>query len=195
MTMRRLGRTRAVPDVIAAAALLALGLVYGVLAVGEGIGTMAETGAGFFPLVVAVALVPAAAVLLVQGLRGGPAEEGGPADTATDAAADDVADDVVDDGQGDEQGDEQGDKGEADDAVHWPRVLGVLAVALLVPGAGATVGMVVTLSVTVALAARIMGVSPWTRAALLGAGFGAVTWLVFVRLLYVPLPAGTLGLV
>jgi len=60
---------------------------------------------------------------------------------------------------------------------------------------GATVGMIVTLSVTVALAAKIMGVVRWSRAVVLGVAFGAVTWLVFVRLLYVPLPAGTLGLV
>ena len=75
MTMRRLSRTWAAPDVIAAGTLLVLGLVYGALAVGEGIGTMAETGAGFFPLVVAVALVASAATVLVQGLRATPRGE------------------------------------------------------------------------------------------------------------------------
>jgi hypothetical protein len=157
---------KATPDVIGAGSLLVLGLLYGVLAVGEGIGTMAETGAGFFPLVVAVVLVAASVTLLVQGLRGTPRAEPG-------------AEDGADDG----------------DDVHWWRVAGVLVVALLVPAVGDTVGMVVTLSISVVLAAKIMGVSRWTSAVVLGVAFGATTWLVFVRLLYVPLPAGTLGLV
>lgn len=165
---------RATPDVIGAGSLLVLGLLYGVLAVGEGIGTMAETGAGFFPLVVATVLVAASVTLLVQGLRGTPRGEPGAESGA-------------------ESGGESG--GESGDDVHWWRVAGVLVVALLVPAVGATVGMIVTLSISVVLAAKIMGVSRWTSAIILGAAFGAATWLLFVRLLYVPLPAGTLGLV
>ncbi|URN08814.1 tripartite tricarboxylate transporter TctB family protein [Actinomadura madurae] len=163
---------RAASDVIVAGSLLVLGVLYGVLAVGEGIGTMADTGAGFFPLVVAVVLVAASGTVLVQSRRGTSRAE--PAED--DAAPEDGAED-----------------GE-DDTVHWARVGGVLAAALLVPAVGATVGMTVTLSVSVALAAKIMGLSRWTSAAILGVAFGAATWLVFVRLLYVPLPAGTLGL-
>ena len=184
MTTRR-PRTQAVADVVAAGSLVVLGLVYGALAVGEGIGTMAETGAGFFPLVVAVVLVAASVVLLVQGLRGMSRGEVAVGDGTRDRTPDGTAD-------GDTAG---GAAGAEDDEVRWPRVAGVLAVALLVPAVGATVGMIVTLSVTVALAAKIMGVVRWSRAVVLGVAFGAVTWLVFVRLLYVPLPAGTLGLV
>ncbi|SFO18978.1 tripartite tricarboxylate transporter TctB family protein [Actinomadura madurae] len=164
---------RAASDVIVAGSLLALGVLYGVLAVGEGIGTMADTGAGFFPLVVAVVLVAASGTVLVQSRRG---------TSGTEPAEDDATP-------------EDGDEGGKDDAVRWARVGGVLAAALLVPAVGATVGMTVTLSVSVALAAKIMGLSRWTGAAILGVAFGAATWLVFVRLLYVPLPAGTLGLV
>ncbi|MEO3829762.1 tripartite tricarboxylate transporter TctB family protein [Actinomadura sp. B10D3] len=168
--MRRIP-LRVTSDVLVGGGLLVLGVVYGVLALGEGIGTMADTGAGFFPLVVAVVLVAASATVLVQSRGGTPRTE--PPEPTEDGAAPD---------------------GEDDD-VHWARVGGVLAVASLVPVVGATVGMIVTLSVTVGLAAKIMGLSRWTRAAILGVAFGAIAWLVFVRLLYVPLPAGTLGLV
>ncbi|WP_255283266.1 tripartite tricarboxylate transporter TctB family protein [Actinomadura madurae] len=124
---------------------------------------------GLLPLVVAVVLVAASGTVLVQSRRGTSRAE--PAED--DASPEDGAE---------------------DDTVHWARVGGVLAAALLVPAVGATVGMTVTLSVSVALAAKIMGLSRWTSAAILGVAFGAATWLVFVRLLYVPLPAGTLGL-
>lgn len=155
-------RTMLVPAV-----LVVLGVVYGVLAVGEGIGTLGDTGAGFFPLVVAVVLVVASVVVLVQSRHGTP------------PAADQ---------DGDVEGDVDGD-------VHWWRIAGVLGAALLVPLLGETVGMVVTLSVALVLIAKIMGVVRWVNAVILGVAFGAATWLIFVYWLYVPLPAGTLGLV
>ncbi|WP_395105532.1 tripartite tricarboxylate transporter TctB family protein [Actinomadura sp. SCN-SB] len=161
---------RVTPERIAAGSLLALGLLYGALAVGEGLGSMADSGPGAFPLVVAVVLVAASVTVLVQGRRAtGRDEPAGGAGTEEDAA---------DDGD-----------------VRWWRIAGVLGAALLVPVLGGTVGMIVTLSISVALAAKIMGLARWSGAVVLGAAFGAATWLVFVRLLVVPLPAGTLGLV
>lgn len=152
---------RGTREMLAAGTLLVLGLLYGVLAVGEGLGSVGDTGAGFFPLVVAFVLVAASATVLVQTRRGTvPAE----------------------------QEDDDGD-------VHWWRIAGVLGAALLVPAVGETVGMIVTLSVALVLIARVMGVSRWLNALILGVAFGAATWLVFVYWLFVPLPAGTLGLV
>jgi putative tricarboxylic transport membrane protein len=148
-------------DLVAAGSLLVLGLLYGALAVGEGLGSVGDTGAGFFPFVVALVLVAASGTVLVRSRRG-----------AVPAA-------------------EEEDDGD----VRWWRVAGVLGAALLVPAVGETVGMVVTLSVALVLIARVMGVSRWWRAVVLGVAFGAATWLVFVYWLYVPLPAGTLGLV
>jgi hypothetical protein len=155
-------------EVVAAATLLVLGLVYGALSLGEGLGTLGDTGAGFFPLIVAVVLVAAAVTVLVRS-RGGTVPTGDDSDVDSDA-----------DGDGD---------------VHWSRIAGVLAAALLVPAVGETVGMIVTLSVALVLIARIMGVSRWVNALILGVAFGAATWLIFVYWLFVPLPAGTLGLV
>jgi len=149
------------PDVVAAGSLLVLGLLYGALAVGEGLGSVGDTGAGFFPFVVALVLVAASGTVLVRSRR----------DTVPAAEEDDDGD------------------------VHWWRIAGVLGAALLVPAVGETVGMVVTLSVALVLIARTMGVSRWWSAVLLGVAFGAATWLIFVYWLYVPLPAGTLGLV
>lgn len=151
-----------VRGMVVPAVLVALGVAYGVLAVGEGIGTLADTGAGFFPLVVAVVLVAASVAVLVQSRNGTPAAE---------EAEEDAGD------------------------VHWWRIAGVLGAALIVPLLGETVGMVVTLSVALVLIAKIMGVTRWLNAVILGVGFGAATWLIFVYWLYVPLPAGTLGLV
>lgn len=151
------------PDVLAAGALLVLGLLYGVLAVGEGLGTVGDTGAGFFPFVVALVLVAASVTVLVRSRRD-------PVPTEENSA-------------------------EGDDDVHWWRIAGVLGAALLVPAMGETVGMVVTLSISLVLIAKIMGVSRWVNALILGVAFGAATWLIFVYWLFVPLPAGTLGLV
>jgi hypothetical protein len=152
---------RVTRDVLAAGTLLVLGLVYGVLSLGEGLGSMGDTGAGFFPFVVAVVLVAASVTVLIQSRRGTvPSEE------------------KEDDGD-----------------VHWWRIAGVLGAALLVPAVGETVGMIVTLSVALVLIAKIMGVSRWLNALILGVAFGAATWLIFVYWLFVPLPAGTLGLV
>ncbi|MFI7673182.1 tripartite tricarboxylate transporter TctB family protein [Actinophytocola sp. NPDC049390] len=159
---------RVTRDVLAAGTLLVLGLVYGVLSVGEGLGSVGDTGAGFFPFVVALVLVAASAVVLVRSVRGTVASE-------ESAEADD-------------------DKADHGD-VHWWRIAGVLGAAMLVPAVGETVGMIVTLSVALVLIARVMGVSRWLNALILGVAFGAATWLIFVYWLYVPLPAGTLGLV
>lgn len=157
-----------VRNMLVPAVLVVLGVAYGVLAVGEGIGSLGDTGAGFFPLVVAVVLVAASITVLVQGRHGDP----GAAEDAEDGA----------------DGDEPGD-------VHWWRIAGVLGAALLVPVLGETVGMVVTLSVALVLIAKVMGVRRWVNAVILGVAFGAATWLIFVYWLFVPLPAGTLGLV
>jgi hypothetical protein len=162
-------RVRAEPDVIAAGSLLVLGLLYGALALGEGLGTMADSGAGFFPFVVALVLVAASVTVLVQSRRRTPGGATPPEDEA-------------------------GGEGEGDGDVRWWRIAGVLAAALLVPAVGDTVGMVVTLAISLVLMAKIMGVSRWSSAVIFGLAFGAATWLIFVRWLSVPLPGGTLGL-
>jgi len=149
-----------------AVVVLALGALYGIAAFGEGIGSLSESGAGLFPLAVAAVLVPSAAVVLVQEMRG----------TAFSGPADEDDDEFVGD-------------------VDWLRIAGVLGTALAVPLVGPTVGLVTTLSIATAATARIMGSRGWIGAAALGAGFGVAVWLVFVQWLYVPLPAGSLGLV
>ncbi|MCT2581863.1 tripartite tricarboxylate transporter TctB family protein [Actinophytocola gossypii] len=154
-------------DVLAAGALLVLGVLYGVLALDEGLGTPAESGAGFFPFVVAIVLVLASVTVLVGHRRAATPDEEPENEPEPDPDAD----------------------------VSWWRVGGVLLAALLVPLLADTVGMVVTLSVSLVLIAKVMGVRRWSRAVLLGVAFGAATWLIFVRWLWVPLPAGTLGLV
>ena len=153
---------RVTREMVAAGVLLVLGVLYGVLAVGEGLGSLGDTGPGFFPLVVAVVLVAAGIAVLARSRTVTVPEE--------------------------EESDSDGD-------VHWWRIAGVLGAALLVPAVGETVGMIVTLSVALVLIARIMGVSRWLNALILGVAFGAATWLIFVYWLFVPLPAGTLGLV
>ncbi|MEV5896388.1 tripartite tricarboxylate transporter TctB family protein [Nonomuraea fuscirosea] len=192
------------PEVIVAGSLLVLGLLYGVLALGEGLGTMADSGAGFFPLIVALVLAVTSVVVLVQSRRETPgdvispeagvgaASEGGDAGDVGDVG-DVGAEATAEDGSvGAEVAMEvaAGDGGE----VRWWRIAGVLAAALLVPAVGDTVGMVVTLSIALVLMAKIMGISRWSRAVIFGLSFGAATWLIFVRWLAVPLPSGPLGL-
>jgi hypothetical protein len=183
MTMR-FPRVRS--QVLAAGTLLVLGLLYGALAVGEGLGTVGDTGAGFFPLVVAVVLVAASVTVLVQSRRETPPTDSPPTDSPpTDSPpADSPPADSPD-----------GDEVDGRDEVHWWRIAGVLGAALLVPAVGETVDMVVTLSISLVLMAKVMGVSRWWRAVVLGIAFGAATWLIFAYWLFVPLPAGTLGLV
>ncbi|WP_199434503.1 tripartite tricarboxylate transporter TctB family protein [Qaidamihabitans albus] len=161
------GRVRVNPDMMAAATLLGLGLLYGGLALDEGLGTVPDTGAGFFPFLVALVLVASSITVLVRER---------PRGTEADAPADE---------------DEEGFAG----TVHWRRVVGVVLAALLVPLFGTTVGMIVTLSIALVLIAKIMGLSRWSSALILGLAFGAATWLIFVYWLFVPLPTGTLGLV
>ncbi|PRX46676.1 tripartite tricarboxylate transporter TctB family protein [Prauserella shujinwangii] len=160
-------RVRSGAEVAGAATLLALGLVYGGLALGEGLGTVSDTGAGFFPFLVALVLVASSIAVLVGARRRG---------TETEARTD-------------EDGEDFGG------TVDWPRVVGVVLAALLVPLLGTTVGMIVTLSVSLVLIAKIMGLSRWSSALVLGLAFGAATWLIFVYWLFVPLPTGVLGLV
>lgn len=149
-----------------AAALLFIGSAYAVAALREGLGTLADTGAGFFPFVIAVVLVPTAAVVLRQELRGTVAV--GPADE---------------------------DDEEFHGEVHWARIAGVVATAALIPAVGDVVGLVTTLGVALIAIAKIMGLPGWRGPVLLGVAFAAATWLVFVYWLFVPLPAGQLGLV
>ncbi len=191
--MRRSGLVRGSvkPEVIVAGSLLVLGLLYGVLALGEGLGTMADSGAGFFPLIVALVLTVTSVVVLLQSRRGTPGDVTAP-EAGLGAASEggDVA--TEDRGVGAEAAAGDGDGGEGE--VRWWRIAGVLAAALLVPAVGDTVGMVVTLSIALVLMAKIMGISRWSRAVIFGLAFGAATWLIFVRWLAVPLPSGTLGL-
>lgn len=160
--------SRASAETVTASTVLVLGLVYGVQAVREGLGTLAESGAGFFPLLVAVVLVGSAAVVVVQERRS-------PTGVAEPSADDDG-----------------GPLGESE--VYWPRVAAILATALAVPFAAGVVGFVTTLSLAMAVIAKVMGMRGWWRPAALGLGFGVVTWWVFVYWLVVPLPAGVLGL-
>jgi len=151
---------------VSAFVVLLLGVGFGVAALGEGLGTLADSGAGLFPFAVAVVMVAASGVVLAQELRGtapvGPADE-----------------------------DDEDFHGDVD----WLRIGGVLAASLLVPVIASTLGLVTTLSLATAATARIMGLTGWWRPVVLGAGFGLAVWLIFVQWLYVPLPAGSLGLV
>lgn len=166
---------RPVAEVVTAGVLLLFGLFYGYRAVQEGVGTPDETGPGFFPLLVAVALTGASALVLVAGCRPTSAEPV-PHNTAVEPAPDDEGAPV-------------------ESAISWPRVVGVLLASLAVPLLAETAGFVVTLSAAVVAIAKIMGMRGWLRPILLGATFGVASWFVFVYWLFVPLPAGSLGLV
>lgn len=152
-------------DAVAAAVLVVVGLLYGQQAWVEGIGSPSDTGAGFFPAIVAVVLVASGAWVVVQEVR----SPGAP------VAADE------------DDADFQGD-------VHWWRIAGVLLASLAVPLLAERIGFVVAVSASVVVIARLMGMAGWLRPLVLGAAFGAAVWFVFVYWLFVPLPAGQLGL-
>ena len=172
---------RPVAEVVTAGVLLVFGLFYGYRAVHEGVGTPADTGPGFFPLLVAAALTCASAVVLATGRRGTQPERVG-----DDAS---VGQDSHDEFPGDDEG------GPVDKTTSWPRIVGVLLAALAVPLLADTTGFVVTLSGAVIAIAKIMGMPGVLKPVLLGTTFGATAWFVFVYWLFVPLPAGSLGLV
>lgn len=167
------------PDVQAttAAILLVVGVLYGSQAAREGIGTPRDTEAGFFPLIVAIVLVTASALLLAQERRASRAD---PA--------------IQSHGALDQAGDDEGGALEGERRTRWIRVAGVVLASLAVPLLAEVVGFVVTLSACVAVIAKIAGVRGWMRPCALGVGFGVVAWFVFVYWLFVPLPAGVLGL-
>ncbi|MFJ2755491.1 tripartite tricarboxylate transporter TctB family protein [Nocardioides sp. NPDC087217] len=167
------------PDVQATTAviLLVVGVFYGFQAVREGIGTPSDTGSGFFPLIVAIVLVIASALLLVQEWRAWRVDPALQAKSALDRA-----------------GDDEGGALEGEPRTRWARVAGVLLASLAVPLFAEVAGFVVMLSAAVAVIAKIAGMRGWMRPCALGVGFGVVAWLVFVYWLFVPLPAGVLGL-
>lgn len=146
--------------------VLVLGVGFGAAAMDEGLGSLADSGAGLFPFGVALVMVAASGLVLVQELRG----------TAP-------VDQILEDDE------------EFHGDVDWLRIGGVLTVSLLVPVIASTLGMVTTLSIATAGTARVMGLTGWLRPVLLGAGFGVAVWLLFVQWLYVPLPVGRFGLV
>lgn len=168
------------PDVQAttAAILLVVGVLYGSQAAREGIGTPRDTGAGFFPVIVAIVLVAASALLLAQERRASRAD---PAIRSHGAALDHA-------------GDDEGGALEGEPSTRWTRVVGVVLASLAVPLLAEVVGFVLMLSACVAVIAKIAGMRGWVRPCALGVGFGVVAWLVFVYWLFVPLPAGVLGL-
>ena len=171
MTRTAQSHTRPVAELVTASILLLVGLVYGYRAVQEGIGTPGEAGPGFFPLLVAVVLAGSSATVLAGGWSGA-AERPAQAD-----------------------GDDSDETASTDETTSWLRIAGVLLAALAVPLLAHTTGFVVTLSVAVVAIAKIMGMPGWFKPALLGVAFGATSWFVFVYWLFVPLPAGSLGLV
>jgi len=153
---------------VTAGLVLIFGLLYGVQSLREGIGTAADSGAGFFPLLVALVLVASSIVVLAQDLRGG-------AWQVPSVGVDD--DDTLD----------------ADETL-WPRVTGVLMASLAVPLLAETLGFLTSLSAAMVVIAKVAGMRGWWRPLCLGILFGAVAWFVFVYWLFVPLPAGVLGL-
>ncbi|GAA1911302.1 tripartite tricarboxylate transporter TctB family protein [Nocardioides hwasunensis] len=162
-------RARPSAELVTAGVVLVLGLAYGVQSLQEGIGTPTSSGAGFFPLLVAGVLVLSSVVVIVQERRG----------------AAPIVETLL----------EEDDGGALEAAeVHWPRVVGVLLTSLAVPFLAGTVGFVTSLSVAMAVIAKLMGMRGWWRPAALGLAFGVITWWVFVYWLVVPLPAGVLGL-
>lgn len=172
---------RPVAEVVTAVVLLLFGLFYGYRAVQEGIGTPADTGPGFFPLLVSIVLTGASAVVLVTGRR----------NTSRERVADHTS---FGKGSRDElPGDDEG--APVDEAISWPRIAGVLLASLAVPLLADTTGFVVTLSGAVIAIAKIMGMPGLLKPVLLGTAFGTTAWFVFVYWLFVPLPAGSLGLV
>lgn len=158
---------RMAADAGVAATLLLLGVTYGAEALREGIGSMADTGPGFFPVLVAAILTVSSTAVLVREVRGAP--------TPPKLLADE---------------DDESFQGDVD----WWRIGGVLTVALVVPLAAGTLGFVITLSAALIAISKIMGLPGWRAPVLLGVSFGAATWLIFVHWLFVPLPAGSLGL-
>ena len=172
---------RPVAEVVTASVLLGFGLFYGYRAVEEGVGTPSDTGPGFFPLLVAVVLTGASAVVLVNRRSDTPADLGRAETSDEQTPSNELP------------GDDEG--GPVDEATSWRRIAGVLLASLAVPLMADTTGFVVTLSAVVVVIAKIMGMPGLLKPALLGVAFGATAWFVFVYWLFVPLPAGSLGLV
>lgn len=152
-------------DIAVAGALLVLGVLYGFQALQEGLGTTGDTGAGFFPLIVAIVLVAASATVVAQE-RSAPSASAAEPEAETDQPRE----------------------------IAWLRIGAVLIASLAVPIVGSEIGFVVTLSAAVVAISKIMGLPGWRKPILLGVGFGAATWLIFIYWLFVPLPAGRLGL-
>lgn len=177
MTERNANLTRPGVHRMTAGILLVVGTVYGAGALHEGVGTPSDTGAGFFPLIVAVVLTLSSMVVLAQEHRSRQPD--------VLARGDDRVEPV---------GDDEGGVLTGEETTRWSRVAGVVLAALSVPLLAEIVGFVAMLSAAVAVIARIAGVPGWVKPCALGVAFGALAWLTFVYWLFVPLPAGVLGL-
>ena len=174
-------RGRLPAEIVTAGVLLLFGLFYGYRAVQEGVGTPADTGPGFFPLLVAAVLAGASAVVLMSGPRTASSERAEDETAAAQEAQNEPSD--------------HDERGQTERPSSWLQIVGVLLAALAVPLLADTTGFVVTLSAAVVAIAKLMGMRGVLWPLLLGASFGATVWFFFVYWLFVPLPAGSLGLV
>ena len=163
--------SQAAPRSLLAADSLSLLLVAGVaaggawLARGYGLWSYGEPGPGLFPFVVCLATVLFAALSLAARAAG----------FAQDKPA---ADDEQAEGEG---------------PVLWAKLLTYIATVLVWPLLLTPLGFL--LSTTLALTVILRGAerASWAQTALLVAGAVLVSWLVFERVLGVPLPRGLFG--
>lgn len=163
-------------DVVVLAVLLAVAIVLGYSSWEEGLGTVGETGTGFFPFIASLALLLSSLVALAEVFRDRsevsasvPEDESGLLLDPSPPKGDLVTPELL-------------------------RLVGVVACALLMPLFAEIFGFVTTLTVSVVGMAKIAGLRGWWRPVATGLIVGGLVWGLFVTWLHIPLPLGQFGL-
>ncbi len=152
-------------DVAALAAILALVAAAGLRSVSYGLWTYGEPGAGLFPLIACAVAGICGALALAGALAGR-----------------EVA--VVDDG----------DAAQQDGPVLWGKLVLYGAVVLAWPWLLVPLGFVLSTVIALFVVLRLAEGMGWRMLAVVLAVAVAASWLLFDRLLGVPLPPGILGI-
>lgn len=173
------GSLRAQLSVTVVLMILGVGMVIG--GIDYGFGSPSSPGSGFAPCLIGVSLLGFGAVLLVKDVRGRGRDE----DLFDEALADIV--------EGDVQYDTVDAPSGPSDSARLPAPLAVLlcmACFAFILLATESLGLLVTVSVAIAVLAYVMRTS-WWASVLLGIGFYASSYVIFAMWLAIPLPFGT----
>jgi putative tricarboxylic transport membrane protein len=177
-----------VADLTGSILLVALGALFAIGGIGYGLQRGGRIGPGFMPLLGGSALIAFAILVGLEALRRDPVEGSGAAASGNGTATKESV------GQGDRDS----------SVTRRPLTVRVKEkpyrfVAVVMVLTSSTVLLVQLLGFLVAcallifiLVAAVEG-QGWRSALLISVGATAITWLIFVRLLAVPLPTGVLG--